>query len=80
MVVEQLTSTKSLLKIKAPAILNNVFLLLRGARHGIRMNGKLQRIQEQEERIVSSSSSENLLEQNLEKKKKKKRKTNDTDE
>ncbi|CAF1393488.1 unnamed protein product [Rotaria sordida] len=34
----------------------------KGARHGIHMNGKLQRLQEQEERIFSSSS-ENLVEQ-----------------
>ncbi|CAF2871093.1 unnamed protein product, partial [Rotaria sp. Silwood2] len=50
-----------------------------GARHGINMNGKLQRLQEQEERIFSSSC-ENLVEQIIEKKKKKKRKTIETDE
>ncbi|CAF3269576.1 unnamed protein product [Rotaria sp. Silwood2] len=51
----------------------------KGARHGINMNGKLQRLQEQEERIFSSSC-ENLVEQIIEKKKKKKRKTIETDE
>ncbi|CAF3333826.1 unnamed protein product [Rotaria socialis] len=49
----------------------------KGARHGIRMNGKLQRLQEQEERSFSASS-EILLEQNIEKKKKKKRKADET--
>lgn len=58
-----------------------MFILSRGARHGIKMNGKLQRLQEQEARIVSSSSSENSVEQKIvEKKKKKKRKSIDTNE
>ena len=41
----------------------------RGARHGIHMNGKLQRLQEQEERTFSFSS-ENLIKRSSEKKKK----------
>jgi len=51
----------------------------KGARHGIKMNGKLQRLQEQEERVLSSPSS-NLFEQIVEKKKKKKRKSIEIDE
>ena len=43
----------------------------RGARHGIKMNGKLQRLQEQEEQILSLPS---------EKKEKKKTKHKSTDE
>ncbi|CAF1329361.1 unnamed protein product [Adineta steineri] len=42
----------------------------KGARHGIKMGGKLQRLQEQEDRALSSS-----CDNSLEKKKKKKRKS-----
>jgi hypothetical protein len=45
--------------------LNNV-CFSRGARHGIKMNGKLQRLQEQEDRVLSSPSLDSI-----EKKKKK---------
>jgi len=45
----------------------------KGARHGIKMNGKLQRLQEQEERVLSSPFDNISVE-----KKKKKRKTSET--
>jgi len=47
----------------------------KGARHGIKMNGKLQRLQEQEDRVLSSPSLNSV-----EKKKKKKRKSIEIDE
>ncbi len=61
-VVEQLISTYFLMQKKKGRF---DFCLSRGARHGIKMNGKLQRLQEQEERVLSGI---------VEKKKKKKTK------
>ncbi len=63
-VVEPLISMNFLTKIER---LN--YCLSRGARHGIKMNGKLQRLQEQEERVSPS------VEEIVEKKKKKKQKS-----
>ncbi len=48
--------------------------MFRGARHGIKMNGKLQRLQEQEDRVLPSPSLNSV------EKKKKKKKSFEIDE
>ena len=75
-VVEQRTSKKPCLEGRVL----NILSASRGARHGIKMSGKLQRLQEQEERSAASHLL-SVIEPVLEKKKKeKKRKIPETDE
>lgn len=78
-VVEQHTSKRIESSSACSLFFSYRLNLCRGARHGIKMNGKLQRLQEQEEQR-SSSPDPSVVPDVEKKKKKKKHKSVDSNE